>query len=201
MFTSIILLPILILGQSLHRNDTVEIYKLVIDSLQLNGKAIIAETLGTVYHYDLYGNFKESRRKAIENMEAQGYYFTVWVEPDATTYETTVITVLKEFGIQFDTITRKDISSSGKIYLNKLLPGYKFLPRKKAPLEYSYYTNFFKKRTAFGISELLFITGINVAVLKVTEERKDNHNEKTELIVLLKQNDEWAIIKRIKGLW
>jgi hypothetical protein len=134
-----ILLPLLIFGQPLQRNDTAEIYKLVIDTLQVNRKTIIAETFGTVYHYDLYGNFKESRRKAIEANEAKGYYFTVWVEPDATTYETTVITVLKEFGIQFDTITMKDFSSSGKIYLNKLLPSYKLLPRKKAPLGYSCY--------------------------------------------------------------
>jgi hypothetical protein len=194
-----ILLPIFVLGQPINQNDTAAIYKLVIDTLLLNKSSIIAETSGTVHHYDLYGNFKQARLKAIEELEAQGKLFPVWVEQDATKYETTVTEVLREIGIEFDTIAMKDIVLSGQINLTKLLPTYKFLQTNKAPLGYSSLENFLKKKMAFRLSELLFVKQLNVAVLKVTIEKKSNRNEHSELIVLLKQHDNWTILKRIQS--
>ena len=183
-------------AQAQEHNDTVAIYKLLLDTIFKN-ENVLPTTAGAIVYADLYGNYDEMRRRGDEEMDAQGKILVSWVEPER--YPSSIATVLRENGVGFDTIQLNDVVWVRDVNLRRLFPLHKFIDVNKAPLGYSFLDNLFKVKQAVRLSELLLIPKLNVAVVKVRTERRSNKDEWTEMIILRKEKDEWKILERMKS--
>lgn len=183
-------------AQSGERNDTAAIYKLVIDSIY-KGDYIVSQTAGQVLYSDIYGNYDEIWMKGVKKMEDEEKLFIICAEP--LKYQKSVVAILQEKGIDFDTITRDEMLATGPIDLKNLFSHDRFISFNKAPLGYSYFGNFLKKKQSLLFSELVFLKGLNIAILTAIANTKSNKNEWSELIVLHKEHDRWHILDRIRN--
>jgi hypothetical protein len=186
----------LLFAQLQERNDTVAVYKAVLDSFSKED-IVIASTSGKVMYADIYGNYDEQRLKDNKEMAAQGRIMVMWVEPER--YPKSVATVIRENGVAFDTIRHEEVVWTKPAELQNLIPSYKFLSNNEAPLGYSFFGNLFKQKRALRFSELLFVKRLNVAVMKVRVEKRSNKDEWVEMIVLRKEQNGWQILDRIKS--
>ena len=177
-------------------NDTFAVYKTLLDSI-LNDEKVIGQTAGRVVYADIYGNYDARRQVAIEEMEAQGSLFVLWVEPER--YQKSVVSILREHGIDFDTIRLEDIVWTRQVDLQSLFRSRKFVNTHKTPIGYSSFNNLFKEKRVVRISELSFIRRLDVAVAKVQLEKRSNKNEWFEMIVLRKGQNSWKVLARTKS--
>ena len=184
-----------ICAQSQVLNDSVSVYKKVLDSLLADEK-VISTTAGAVVYADIYGNYDEMRRRDDSLMESEGSLFVMWVETEQ--YRRSIATILRENKIAFDTITPENAVRTGQLDLSNVLYSRQFIKASKAPLGYSYFENFFKEKRAVQLSELLFVKGLNVAIVKTKIEKRNNKGECYEMIVLRKEQNEWKVLGRTK---
>jgi hypothetical protein len=189
-------LSLSIFAQSPITNDTVAVYKKVLDSL-FKSEKVIATTEGKVVYADIYGNYDKMRRWGDSVMEAQGKIFVMWVEPEQ--YQKSVATILRENKIAFDTIKLEDVVWTRPVNLQSFFPAQQFVKADRAPLGHSFFDNFFKEKRTIRLSELLFVKGLNIAVVKAKIDNRSNKGEWFEMIVLHKDQNEWKILDRTKS--
>ncbi len=130
-------------------------------------------------------------------MEAEGKILVMWFEPER--YQKSVVTILRENKIAFDTLKLEDVVWTWPLDLQSLFPAHQFVKADKAPLGHSFFSNFFKEKRAILLSQLLFVKGLNVAVVKAKIQKRSNKDEWFEIIVLRKEQNEWQVLERTKS--
>ncbi|MFD2513346.1 hypothetical protein ACFSRY_05665 [Pontibacter locisalis] len=174
-------------GQTNERNERKEIYEQILRNLIEPDKHIINETIAHFKNYDVDGDFQKWFYDQFPPT------MTIGVEP--VKYEKTVKDYLISNKSDFDVENLIYQIENGKLdYLENYLGTDNLISYKKAPLRNSWLGNIFKKKEAYGFSNI--ILGSDFAVVKInlfSRARKNHINSR--IVILEKINNNWKIAK------
>lgn len=176
--------------------DKTKIYETVLQTLPDKSIPVINETFARIYEYDIDGDFVRWRYQRAKQSPKDSIMAISLICILPITYSQTAMDYLKSKNISADISSFLDqLKHSSADSLNKYIPVKKFISWEKAPLGRTAVGNLFKKKKVIALSNILFDSQNQIALVKVQTYSKNKLRSEnpSKIIILSKAAENWVI--------